>query len=94
MKITLSTDDQVVAKARRIAAARDTSLNQLIRGYLEDLARQSGARDIVEQLDTMCSEGTGRSHGPGCAKSCTTDREGSRQSVRRRKTIDIAQAPR
>ena len=64
MKITLSIDDQVVAKARRIAAARDTSLNQLVRGYLEDLTRQSDARDVVEQLDAMWSEGTGRSHGP------------------------------
>ena len=64
MKITLSTDDQVVAKARRIAAARDTSLNHLTRGYLEDLTRQSGARDMVEQLGAMWSERTGRSHGP------------------------------
>ena len=63
MKITLSIDDQVFAKARRIAAARDTSLNQLIRGYLEDLTRQSGARDMVEQLGAVWSEGSGRSHG-------------------------------
>ena len=41
MKITLSIDDQVVAKARRIAAVRGTSLNQLIRDYLEDLTRQT-----------------------------------------------------
>ena len=64
MKITLSIDDQIVAETRRIAAARDTSLNQLIRGDLEDLTRQSDARDVVEQLDAMWSEGTGRSHGP------------------------------
>ena len=64
MKITLSIDDQVVAKARRIAAVRGTSLNQLIRDYLENLTRTGDARDVVEQLDAMWSEGTGRSHGP------------------------------
>ena len=64
MRITLSIDDRVVAKARRIAGVRGTSLNQLIRDYLEDLTRQSDARDVVEQLDAMWSEGTGRSHGP------------------------------
>ena len=64
MKITLSIDDQVVAKARRIAAVRGTSLNQLIRDYLEDLTRPCDPRDVLEPLDAMWSEGTGRSRGP------------------------------
>lgn len=64
MMITLSIDDRVVAKARRIAAARGTSLNRLIRDYLEDLTRQSHAQDVLEELDAMWSEGTGRSRGP------------------------------
>ena len=64
MKITLSIDDRVVAKARRIAAARGTSLNRLIRDCLEDLTRQSRAQEVLEELDAMWSEGTGRSHGP------------------------------
>ena len=37
MNITLSIDDRVVAKARQIASVRGTSLNQLVRDYLEDL---------------------------------------------------------
>ena len=64
MKITLSIDDQVVAKARRIAAARGTSLNQLIRDYLENLTRQGDTQDVLEELDAMWLEVTGRSHGP------------------------------
>ena len=36
MNITLSIDDRVVAKARQIASVRGTSLNQLVRDYLED----------------------------------------------------------
>ena len=64
MKITLSIDGRVVAKARRIAAARGTSLNQLIRDYLENLTRQSDTQDVLEELDAMWSEGTGRSLGP------------------------------
>ena len=63
MKITLSIDDRVVAKARRIAAARGTSLNQLIRDYLENLTRQSDKQDVLEELDAMWSESTGRSLG-------------------------------
>ena len=64
MKITLSIDDRVVAETRRIAAARGTSLNQLIRDYLENLTRQSDTQDVLEELDAMWLEGTGRSHGP------------------------------
>ena len=64
MKITLSIDDRVVAKARRIAAGRGTSLNQPVRDYLEGPTRPSDARDVLEELDAMWSEGAGRSHGP------------------------------
>ena len=39
MNVTLSVDARVVAEARRIAAARGTTLNQMIRDYLHDLTR-------------------------------------------------------
>lgn len=64
MKIKLSIDDRGVAKARRIAAARGTSLNQLIGDCLEDPTRQGDTLDVLEELDAMWSEGAGRSHGP------------------------------
>jgi predicted nucleic acid-binding protein len=36
--LTLSADDELIEKARREAARRGKSLNQLIRDYLEELA--------------------------------------------------------
>ena len=49
MNITLSIDDQTVEQARRVASAMNKSLNQVIREYLEQLARRDQAeRDIAE----------------------------------------------
>ena len=64
MNVTLSVDEQVVARARQIAAVRGTSLNQLIRDYLEDLTRPGDVKSVLEQLDAVWSGSTGRSHGP------------------------------
>ena len=64
MNITLSIDDQVVAKARHIAAVRGTSLNQLVRDYLDDLTRHSDVESVLDELDAMWSESIGRSQGP------------------------------
>ncbi len=51
MNITLSVDDKVVTKARRRAEALGTSVNQLVRDYLEQLAGktdpQSGAQEFA-----------------------------------------------
>ena len=38
MNLTLSGDDEVVRHARQIAEATGTSVNQLVREYLEQLA--------------------------------------------------------
>lgn len=64
MNITLSIDEQVVAKARQIASVRGTSLNQLVRDYLEDLTRHNDMQSVLDELDAMWSESTGRSQGP------------------------------
>jgi len=64
MNITLSIDDQVVAKARHIAAARGTSLNQLVHDYLDDLTRHNDVESVLDELDSMWSESTGCSRGP------------------------------
>ncbi len=39
MNVTLSVDDRVVAEARRIAAVRGTSLNQIVRDFLKRNSR-------------------------------------------------------
>ena len=64
MNVTLSIDEQVVARVRHIAAARGTSLNQLIRDYLEELARPGDVKSVIDQLDALWTEGTARSQGP------------------------------
>lgn len=64
MNVTLSVDEQVVAKARQIAAVRGTSLNQLIRDYLEDLTRPGDVKAVLEELDSLWADSTGRSRGP------------------------------
>ena len=64
MNVTLSIDDQVVAKARHVAAVRGTSLNQLIRDYLEELTRPGEVESALDRLDTLWSDGGGRSRGP------------------------------
>ncbi len=64
VNITLSIDNRVVAAARRIAATRGTSLNQLIRDYLEQLTRVNDVEAALDQLDAMWAENVYRSSGP------------------------------
>jgi hypothetical protein len=64
MNVTLSIDEQVVAKARHVAAVRGTSLNQLIRDHLEELTRPGDVESALDQLDALWSGRTGRSRAP------------------------------
>ena len=52
MNITLSIDEAVVKKVRRIAIDRDTSLNAMVREYLIAVA-QSDAAVRKEQADAL-----------------------------------------
>lgn len=56
MNVTLSIDERVVAEARRIAALRGTSLNQLVRDYLHELTRTDDAEAVVAKLDALWAE--------------------------------------
>jgi hypothetical protein len=51
MNLTLSVDDKLVEKARQVAARQGTSLQALVRQYLETLAgsREGGA--LVDRLE-------------------------------------------
>jgi hypothetical protein len=42
--LTLSIDDHLLREARKLAVDRDTSVNQLVRDYLELLVRQADER--------------------------------------------------
>ena len=61
--MTLSVDDRVVAEARRLAAVRGTSLNQLVRDFLEELTRVDDRESVVAQLDALWAEEHYRSQG-------------------------------
>ena len=64
MNVTLSIEDRVVAEARRIAAARGTSMNQLVRDFLNDLTRADDAESVIAQLEAIWAKENYRSEGP------------------------------
>ena len=64
MNITLSINDQLVAEGRRIAAARGTSLNQMIRDYLQQVTRLDGLDAVVDDLEQRWASEKYRSDGP------------------------------
>jgi hypothetical protein len=45
MNVTLSLDDQLVKKVRKIAVERDTTLTGLVRNYLETLATEESTSE-------------------------------------------------
>jgi hypothetical protein len=63
MNITLSVDDRLIEEARRLAQARGTSLNQLVRDYLEDLVRPHDVDGFAAELRRLTAEGRGHSGG-------------------------------
>lgn len=64
VNVTLSIEDRVVAEARRIAAARGTSMNQLVRDFLNDLTRQQDVESVVAELQELWAKENYRSEGP------------------------------
>lgn len=61
--ITLAVDEHTVERAREVARQQGTSLNALIRAYIEHLAGQRGGAEIFRQLERLWSEGAGHSGG-------------------------------
>ena len=58
MNLTISVDDSLLERARQLASRRGTSVQELIRGYLEMIAgRASGEAAGRELLDLMQSDG-------------------------------------
>jgi Arc/MetJ family transcription regulator len=52
--ITLAIDDDVLAKVRRIAVEKNTTVNALVREYLAHLAgREDRVRQAMAELDRM-----------------------------------------
>lgn len=56
MNLTLAVDEQVVEKARQVALRQGTSLQALIRRYLETLAGQREGAALAERLEQQWGE--------------------------------------
>jgi hypothetical protein len=63
MNITLSVDRDVVERARSVAEQQGTSLNALVRSYLETLAGRRAPQELASALDGLWQEEPGRSGG-------------------------------
>ncbi|PYV95327.1 MAG: MerR family transcriptional regulator [Acidobacteria bacterium] len=60
MNLTLSVDEQTVARARKKAQALGKSLNQLIRDYLQRLAGGDDAERSIAEFRKLSGQGHSR----------------------------------
>jgi len=60
MNITLSIDEQLVARARKKAEAMGKSLNQLVRDYLQTVAGGDDAERSIVELKRLSGRGHSR----------------------------------
>jgi hypothetical protein len=63
VNLTLSVDDEVVQQARRRAEAMGTSVNQLVREYLEQLAGKPDRQALVAEFRELSKKPLGDSKG-------------------------------
>lgn len=63
MNITLAIADEVILQARRRAEAMGTSLNQLVREYLEELAGKSDPNEDAAEFERLSHLAGGDSRG-------------------------------
>jgi hypothetical protein len=63
MNVTLSVDDEVIREARRHAEALGTSVNQLVREYLEHLAGKSDPDANAAEFERLSRLARGDSQG-------------------------------
>ena len=63
MNVTLSLDERLLSRARRLAARRGLSLNQMIRDYLSEVTGELSPDDVVSRLDALWAESQGDSGG-------------------------------
>jgi hypothetical protein len=63
MNVTLSIDDEVIRLARRRAEVLGTSVNQLVREYLEQLAGKTDPNDDAAEFERLSRLAQGDSRG-------------------------------
>jgi hypothetical protein len=63
VNLTLSVDDRLIERAREVARRQGTSLNALVRQYIESLAGQRTPEEVARALGRLWKLGAGRSKG-------------------------------
>jgi len=63
VNVTLSIDDEVIRRARRRAEALGTSVNQMVREYIEQLAGKSDPNEDAREFERLSKLARGDSHG-------------------------------
>ena len=63
MNVTLSIDDEIIQEARRRAEAMGTSVNQLVREYLEQLAGKTDPNADAAEFEQLSRRAKGNSRG-------------------------------
>lgn len=63
MNITLSVEDELLKQAREVARKQGTSLNDMIRSYLQTVVGARSGNALVEELDRLWDEHPGHSGG-------------------------------
>ena len=63
MNVTLSLDEKLLDRARKLAAQRGISLNQMIRDYLSELTGEPSPEQLIAELDALWAESRGDSRG-------------------------------
>ena len=63
VNVTLSIDDEVIRRARRRAEAMGTSVNQLVRDYLEQFSGGAQGADIAREFERLSRLSQGNSKG-------------------------------
>ena len=63
MNVTLSVDDEVMAEARRRAEAMGTSVNRLIRAYLDQFVGRTDLDAVAAEFERLSLASGGNSRG-------------------------------
>lgn len=63
MNVTLAIDDEVMREARKRAEAMGTSVNQLVRDYLEQFAGKSDPNAGAAEFEQLSRKAGGNSRG-------------------------------
>ena len=63
MNVTLSIDDEILLEARRRAEALGTSVNQLVRDYLEQFAGRADRNWAAAEFERLSRNSKGNSRG-------------------------------